>query len=81
MNLSRSLWPISLLAISLWLIFPQSALTASIDQAPVPTPTTDLAITPISQIPQALYPELIYGALVIVGVIVIGTFLIRAKNR
>ncbi len=77
----RSLWLMILLTISLWLIFPHSALTAPMAQAPVPTPTATLGDAPISEIPQSQYPGMIYAAIVILVIIAIGNILIRIKNR
>ena len=77
----RSLWRIVLFTGCLWLIFPQSALTASMDQFPAPTPTVILGDAPVIEYPSSLYPEMIYAAIAILAIIAIGNVLIRLKNR
>ena len=77
----RSLWRIVLFTGCLWLIIPQSALTASMDQFPAPTPTVILGDAPVIEYPPSLYPEMIYAAIAILAIIAIGNVLIRLKNR
>ena len=77
----RPLWLIAMLTVSLWLLFPHSALTAPNSQSPAPTPTVILGDTPIPEIYQSHYPALIYAAIAILVIIAVGNLLIRINNR